>query len=187
MDVLVQGGAGAVAAYAIQFARQGGARVFATVSSEEKAEHARRYGADAVIDYTREDVAERVLALSNGVDRIVEVDFGANLAADIRMIQPHGWIASYSSSRVRDPVVPYYQLAPKDVTIRIVQGKILTQAVRTAGVALISDLMQGRTLMHPPTTVFPFSEIADAHAALEGGSVIGKVVVEGPEADATGR
>ena len=51
LDVLVQGGAGAVSCYAIQFARQDGARVFATVSSPEKAEHARRYGADAIIDY----------------------------------------------------------------------------------------------------------------------------------------
>ena len=61
LDVLVQGGAGAVACYAIQFARQDDARVFAAVSSPEKAAHARRYGADAIIDYTREDVATRVL------------------------------------------------------------------------------------------------------------------------------
>ena len=64
LDVLVQGGAGAVSCYAIQFARHDGARVFATVSSPEKAEHARRYGADAIIDYRREDVAARVLALT---------------------------------------------------------------------------------------------------------------------------
>ncbi len=184
MDVLVQGGAGAVAAYAIQFARQDSARVLATVSSAEKAAHARRYGADAVIDYRRDDVAERVLTLSNGVDRIVEVDFGANLAADIKIIRPHGWIASYSSSRVREPVLPYYELAPKGVTIRIVQGKILTKAIRAEGIALISQLMARGALIHPPATIFPFSAIADAHAALENGSVIGKVVVAGPDAEA---
>ena len=73
LDVLVQGGAGAVSCYAIQFARQDGARVFATVSSPEKAAHARRYGADEVIDYRKEDVAARVLALTGGrgVARIV--------------------------------------------------------------------------------------------------------------------
>jgi NADPH:quinone reductase-like Zn-dependent oxidoreductase len=183
MDVLVQGGAGAVAAYAIQFARWNGARVFATVSSPEKAEHARRYGADAVIDYRREDVAERMLALTDGrgVDRIAEVDFGANLKADIRVIKPHGWIASYSSSRVREPILPYYELAPKDVTIRIVQGRILTSSTRAAAVAPIGHLMERGALLHPPATIFPFSDVAGAHLALESGSIIGKVIVEGPD------
>ena len=183
-DVLVQGGAGAVACYAIQFARHEGARVFATVSSAEKAAHARRFGADEIIDYRREDVAARVLALTGGrgVDRIVEVDFGANLGADIAMIAPHGWIASYSSSRVREPVFPYYDLAPKDVTIHIVQGKIIPPAIRAAGVALISALMRRGTLKHPPTIPYPFAHTAAAHAALESGSTTGKIVVEGPGA-----
>jgi NADPH2:quinone reductase len=183
MDVLIPGGAGAVASYAIQFARHDDARVISTTSSSEKAEHARRVGANDVIDYRREDVAGRVMALTGGrgVDRIVEVDFGANLATDVAIIKPHGWIASYSSSRVREPVLPYYPLAYKDVTIRIVQGLILTEETRAAAVALISQMMQAGTLKHPPTNAFPFSKIADAHAALESGSVIGKVVVEGPD------
>ena len=44
----------------------------------------------------QEDVAARVLALTGGrcVDRIVEVEFGANLAAAAAMIAPHGWIAA---------------------------------------------------------------------------------------------
>jgi NADPH:quinone reductase len=184
LDVLVQGGAGAVACYAIQFARQDDARVFATVSSPEKAAHARRYGADAIIDYTREDVATRVLALTDGrgVDRIVEVDFGANLAADVAMIAPHGVIASYSSSRVREPVFPCYDLAPKDVPVRIVQGKIIPDATRLAGVALITQLMRGGALIHPPAITFPFQHTAAAHAALESGTTTGKIVVEGPGA-----
>jgi NADPH2:quinone reductase len=183
MDVLVQGGAGAVAAYAIQFARWNGARVIATCSSPEKAEHARRYGADDVIDYKRENVAGRVRVLTGGrgVGRIVEVDFGANLAADIEVVSPHGWIASYSSSRVREPVLPYYALAPKDVTIRIVQGRILTSETREAAVKLISRLMERDSLIHPPVHVFPFADIADAHLALESGKLIGKAIVAGPD------
>jgi NADPH2:quinone reductase len=182
--VLVQGGAGAVSCYAIQFARHAGARVFATVSSPEKAAHARRYGAHDVIDYRTEDVAARVLDLTGGrgVDRIVEVDFGANLAADVAMIAPHGVIASYSSSRVREPVFPYYDLAPKDVTIHIVQGKIIPDATRLAGIALITQLMRQGTLLHPPAIAFPFAHTAAAHAALESGTTTGKIVVEGPGA-----
>jgi NADPH:quinone reductase-like Zn-dependent oxidoreductase len=158
--------------------------VFATVSSPAKAAHARRYGADEVIDYRNEDVAARVLALTDGrgVDRIVEVDFGANLAADVAMIAPHGVIASYSSSRVREPVFPYYDLAPKDVTLRIVQGKIIPAATRLAGVALITQLMRSGALIHPPALSYPFGHTAAAHAALESGTTTGKIVVEGPGA-----
>ena len=184
LDVLVQGGAGAVSCYAIQFARWNGARVLATVSSPEKAAHARRYGADDIIDYRTENVAARVLELTGGrgVDRIVEVDFGANLAADIAMIAPHGVIASYSSSRVREPVFPYYDLAPKDVTIHIVQGKIIPDATRLAGVGLITQLMRSGALIHPPALSYPFGHTAAAHAALESGTTTGKIVVEGPGA-----
>jgi NADPH2:quinone reductase len=63
--VLVAGGAGAVGHYAIQMSKLlGAARVIATVSSPEKARHALEAGADEVIDYKREDVAERVAAIT---------------------------------------------------------------------------------------------------------------------------
>ena len=159
--------------------------MFATVSSPEKAEHARRYGADEIIDYRKEDVAARVLALTGGrgVDRIVEVDFGANLAADVAMIAPHGWIASYSSSRVREPVFPYYDLAPKDVTCGSCRARSCPDATRLAGVALITQLMRQRRADAParPSRI-PFGHTAAAHAALESGTTTGKIVVEGPAA-----
>jgi NADPH:quinone reductase-like Zn-dependent oxidoreductase len=88
-------------------------------------------------------------------------------------------IASYSTSRVREPVLPYYDLAPKDVTIRIVQGKIIPDATRLAGIALITQLMRQGTLLHPPAIAFPFAHTAAAHAALESGTTTGKIVVEG--------
>jgi len=89
-------------------------------------------------------------------------------------------IASYSSSRVREPVLPYYDLAPKDVTLRIVQGKIIPDATRLAGAALITQLMRSGTLIHPPARSYPFGHMAAAHAALESGTTTGKIVVEGP-------
>jgi NADPH:quinone reductase-like Zn-dependent oxidoreductase len=178
--ILVQGGAGAVAGYAIQFARLGGAaRVLATVSSNEKAEYARMLGADATIDYRREDVADAALSLTDGsgVDRIVEVDLGANVQADARIIREHGVIASYSSTRVREPVLPYYPLAHKGVTLRLVQGMILTRAQRQAAADELTDLLRCGALRHPPLHRFPLERIAEAHAAVEGGELIGKVLL----------
>jgi NADPH:quinone reductase len=107
-SILVTGGAGAVAGYAIQLAVLGGAYVIATASTPAKKALAASYGASLVIDYRTDDVAAAVLAATGGqgVDRIIEVDFGANLDVCHRVIKPNGVVAAYSSTRVREPVLP---------------------------------------------------------------------------------
>ena len=79
-SVLVAGGAGAVGHYAIQLAKKRKATVITTVSSPKKGEIARRAGADHVVDYRREDVGERVMAITakRGVNAVIELDLGAN-------------------------------------------------------------------------------------------------------------
>ena len=86
--VLVTGGAGAVGHYAVQLAKWGGARVIATVSSAAKDEQARLAAADLVVNYRTEDVAAKVLAFTagRGVDRVVDVDFGGNLATTLKLM-----------------------------------------------------------------------------------------------------
>ena len=67
---------------AIQLAKWGDARVITTVSSEEKAAIARNSGADQVINYKTENVVDRIRELTgakSGIDRVIEVDFAANL------------------------------------------------------------------------------------------------------------
>ena len=177
--VLVQGGAGCVAHYAVQFARLAGARVIATVSSAAKADHARAAGADETVVYTREDVVSRVLALTHGlgVDRIVEVDLGANLSTDVALIKVNGNIASYSSTAVPEPVLPYYPLAYKGVNLRLVQGFNLPAAVRQAAQRDITRWCEAGLLQHAIGAVFPLAEIAQAHEVVELRRVIGNVVL----------
>ncbi len=67
--MLVTGGAGAVGHYAVQFAKWGGARVIATVSSDAKAEQARLAGADLVVNYRTEDVVAKVMAFTGAARR----------------------------------------------------------------------------------------------------------------------
>ena len=88
--LLVTGAAGAVGHYAVQLAKWAGATVIATVSSEAKAGRARAGGADHVINYRTEDVAARVRDITGGegVDHVVDVDFGGNLAATLRCVRP---------------------------------------------------------------------------------------------------
>ncbi len=177
--ILVQGGAGCVAHYAIQLATLAGARVIATVSSAAKAAHARAAGAQETVLYTQEDVVQRVLDLNRGkgVDRIIEVDLGANLSIDVQLIKTNGHIASYSSSSVPEPVFPYYPLAYKGVNLRLVQGFNLPAGARAAAVQDITRWCELGQLQHAIGAVFPLVQIARAHEAVEQRSVTGNVVL----------
>jgi NADPH:quinone reductase len=177
--VLVQGGAGAVGDYAVQWAKRSGAHVIATVGSDAKAALARASGADAAVNRRTEDVVRRVLDLTDGqgVDRIVEVDLGANLEQDTALIKPNGVIASYSSTARPEPVLPYYPLAYKGVTLRLVQAYILPEPARARALADIGDGLRDGRLQHRIAAVFPLEETAAAHELQESGEAIGNVVV----------
>jgi len=178
--LLVTGGAGAVGHYAIQLARWGGARVLATASSEEKAAYAQEAGAEAVFNYRTEDVAAKVMAATAGagVDRIVEVDFGANLAVTEKVLKPQGIVAAYASMGAPNPPLPFYPLMFKAATIRTVLVYILTAEERKQTLADLTRAMEQRALRHAVAKTFPLSEIAAAHEAVESGKVMGNVVVE---------
>ena len=177
--VLVTGGAGAVAAYAIQFASLGGARVLATVSSPEKAERATHFGADATIDRKTEDVAARVKELTKGagVDRIVEVDFGGNYATSMAIIKENGVIAGYSSDSVPEVPVTFRNLMLKNVTVR---GILVFNMPESAKQAAIKDLHRWYAEEKIDPYLGPRFDLADiraAHEAQQQGP-IGNVLVD---------
>ena len=118
--VLVTGGAGAVGHYAVQFAKWGGAKVIATVSSEAKAEQARRGGADHVVNYKTEDVVARVMDITGkrGVDHVSDVDFGGNVAITPKLMAMNSNITVYATQGNRTPVVPMRELMEKCVNLR---------------------------------------------------------------------
>jgi NADPH2:quinone reductase len=177
--VLVQGGAGAVGMAALRFASKAGARVFATGSSEAKRKAAQEAGAAETLDYRDPQAAARLLDLTGGrgVDRIIEVDFGANQALDGQVIAPHGVIAAYSSTREPKPALDYYVFAKKAVTLRFVQAMLLHGAALEAAVEATSRAAAEGWMRLPVAGVFPFARSADAHSAQEAGPT-GKIVVE---------
>lgn len=176
--VLVQGGAGAVGAYAVQFARHGGAKVIATGSTAMKRDQALALGAHHAVDYRDPEAASRILALTGGrgVDRVVEVDLGENLQLDLAVCAPNATIASYSSTRVREFPFPYYAIAPKGLNFRIVQGYCLPDAARAAAIADITAALMAGRLVHRIAAVHPFDAIVAAHEASERGAD-GKVLL----------
>lgn len=178
--VLVQGGAGAVGHLAIQWAKWDGATVVATVSSEEKARVARDAGADHVVDYTAGEVVERIHGLTDGggVDRIVEVDFAANLAVDAEVIRENGTIATYSSTSDPEPALPYYALAFRGVTVRFVQAYLMPPPDRARAVRAVRRALSEDRLRVEVASVHPLGEAVAAHEAVESGRAVGNVVVE---------
>lgn len=177
--VLVTGAAGAVGNYAVQMARNGGATVIGTVSSDEKAARAQEAGATHAINYRTEDVAERVLELTGGkgVDRVVEVELGGNIDTTVRILKTGAVIAAYAS--MAEPIVPYpfYTMLMKAPTLHIIGCFTMPEAFKQQSVADISRWMDEGNLASRVAQEFPLDEIAAAHEMVEGGRQVGTVVV----------
>jgi NADPH2:quinone reductase len=178
--LLVTGGAGAVGLCAIQVAKWAGARVIATVSSAAKAAIATAAGADAVVDYRGENAAERILALTDGdgVDRIVEVDFGANLATSLAVLKPNGAIAAYASMSVPTPQLPYYPLMMRGIGIELVFVYLMPAAARERALADIGAMLDERALRPAIGARFALDAVVAAHEAQESGQVVGNIVID---------
>ena len=178
--VLVTGGAGAVGHYAVQFAKWGGAEVIATVSSAAKAEQAQRAGADLVVNYKTEDVVARVMAFTRerGVDRVVDVDFGGNIAVTLKAMAINSTIAVYATNGNRTPVVPMRELMEKCIAVRALVLFALPPRLLAAAQADISKWLAAGPRLHNVAAQFALADTALAHLAVEKGDKLGTVVVD---------
>jgi NADPH2:quinone reductase len=178
--VLVTGGAGAVGHYAVQLAKWGGARVIATVSSSLKAEQARLAGADLVINYRTEDVVAKALAFTGGrgVDRVVEVDFGGNVATTLKLMAMNSTIAVYATNGERNPVIPMRELMGRCITLRTLILFALPPALLASAQADISKWLAAGPRLHNIAGRFALSDTAQAHLAVEKGDKLGTVIVD---------
>jgi NADPH2:quinone reductase len=177
--LLIAGGAGAVGHYAIQIAKRQGATVLTTVSSAEKAEHAKAAGADHVIDYKREDVAERVREItdSRGVDRVLEVDFAGNAALAPQVLAHGGTVVVYGSNQ-SEMTLPFAPYLYNDIAIRFYIVYRLDDGVRRSCEAALHELLESGDLLHTIAARYPLAEAVAAQEAVESGQVMGNVVVE---------
>jgi NADPH2:quinone reductase len=176
--VLVHGGAGAVGHAAIELGCWHGAHVATTVSSEEKAELARAAGAELVINYRSEPVADRIRAWApDGVARIVEVNLPANLSTDTEVLANGGVVSCYTAP---DRAVELSRsLMVLNAHVAFVLVYTIPLEAKLAAVADISRALRDGALTALPAHRFTLQEIAAAHDAVEQG-VIGKVLVELP-------
>ena len=179
-NILVAGGAGSVGHYAIQLAKLKGAKqVIATVSGPEKAALARDAGADVVLNYKTDNLLSAIqdLTAGQGVDRIVEVDFAANVDIDIAALRPNGEVIVYGSgaSEIR---VPFSPAIRKGVRLNFFIVYDLPVDVRERAIADLSMLLEGNHLIHNIAARLPLAQIADAHDLVEKGRVNGNIILE---------
>jgi NADPH2:quinone reductase len=177
--VLVAGGAGAVGHYAVQFAaRMGAARVITTVSGEQKAALARAAGADDILNYKTEPVAERVRELTGGtgVDRVIELDIAANGALDLEVLRTGGECVAYGSSPA--PLnLAFPVLLAKNIQLKFFMVYNLAEADRARAQAALTRMLARPGLLHNVSQRLPLAEIVRAHEMVEEGTANGNVVL----------
>ena len=184
-SVLVMGAAGGVGSAAVQLAKHAGIRVIGTVSSAEKAAFARRQGADEVIDYRRENVVERVGALTDGcgVDLILDHVGGPAFNDNFDMLGSWGTIVSYGSMG-GTPETGLFQ--------RIHANGTKAAAVRSFSMHLYDHDPEARRrvmdqvlelfaagAIHPPIGArLPMERAAEAQTMVETGIALGRVILK---------
>lgn len=163
--VLISGGAGAVGRTAILLAKWGGARVFTTVSSDEKAEIARAAGADVVVNYRDGNAQDQLRGQE--ISRIVEVNLADNLELDIAIAQPGMKIVSYAADG-DDPIMPRRPLMAANVSIEFMLIFNVMKSKFAGAVDIVNRALAEGALTMPLSQSLSLDEIASAHELVEG-------------------
>lgn len=180
--VLVHAAAGGVGGLLVQLAKHRGARVLATVSTEEKAALAREAGADEVINYVEADFAGDVARLTGGagVHAVYDGVGKTTFDGDLHSLRPRGYLVLFGQSS--GPV------APVDPQVLNARGSLFltrptlahyvaTRAELLARTADLFALIEAGQLIVRVDRAFPLAAAPDAHRYLEGRETKGKVLL----------
>ena len=177
--LLIMGGAGRVGYYAIQWARRAGATVIATASNAVDKATCLDAGVDHVVDHRANDFARQVLEASKGalIDRVVDLEFGTNLPVSVEVLRVGGTIAAYGSARNPEPVLPFYKMMYKDLTVRMIIVYSMPVSAKDHAVADINSALSNGWLQHRIARALPLEDIAVGNEIVEAGETRGAVVL----------
>jgi NADPH:quinone reductase-like Zn-dependent oxidoreductase len=177
--LLVTGGAGRVGYYAIQWARMAGATVIATASNAVDKAMCLELGASQVVNHRQANWAQQVLQATEGkkVDRVIDVEFGANLPEVLKCIATNGVIATYSSTQVQQPSIPFLDMMYMDLTLRMIIVYAMPETAKAQAIKDITDALEAETLQHRIAHIVPLDSLSQGHELIEQGGFGGCVVI----------
>ena len=167
--VLIHGGAGGVGSFAIQIACLAGARVLASAGPDNQ-ETLKDLGADVVLDYTRQDVAETAFEDTGGygVDAVFDTVGGDTIVSSIPATRAFGQLATIMGAQG--------DLTPLYVNNQTLHGVLLMrERQRLDEISLLVERGQIKPLVEE---VLDLSEVGAAHERLDSGHGRGKIVLK---------
>jgi len=180
--VLIHAAAGGVGLLLTQWARHLGATVIGTVGSSAKAELAREFGADYVIDHGREGVASRVRDITKGEGAHVVYDSigQATFAASLDSLRRRGTFVSFGSASGAIPTFDITLLARKGslhATWPVLFDYLATRAEMLTAAAELFEVVASGAVKIPLHTQLPLDVAAEAHRRLEARETTGATVL----------
>lgn len=177
---LIQAGASGVGVAAIQLAKQAGAMVIATASSDERLDRLKVYGLDHGINYKRDEVASEVRRLTGGkgADVVVDPVGGTTLQGSIDALAYRGRLSMVGAAGREAMKVDVASLMGGNRSLSgvFLGAEIMTDRVHDMIQGLIDDVAAGK-LEVVIDRRFALSEAAEAHAYIESRQAVGRVVL----------
>jgi NADPH2:quinone reductase len=179
--VIVTGAAGAVCNYAVQLAKRMGATVIGVVRGpEDRAEDARRAGADHIVNTDTDSLREVALDLTQGkgVRTMIDVDLGAHLDFAWRIVAQNGTIASFGSASNPKPALDWPKFMYRNIKLCGVAIFEVPEEAKQRAARFVQESLEAGALWHRVDSRFRLAEIATAHDHQETGRPRGKVLVD---------
>jgi NADPH2:quinone reductase len=179
---LVHAAAGGVGLLLVQMAHDIGARVIATVSTDEKAKLARQAGADEVILYTQTDfeVETKHLTGGVGVDVVYDGVGKTTFEKGLNALRPRGMMVLFGGSSGAVPPFDLIQLSQKG-SLYVTRPTLphytaTTEELRAHSTAVFKMIAEGKLKLRIEHT-YPLADAATAHRDLEGRKTTGKLLL----------
>lgn len=178
--LLIHGATSGIGVTAIQMAKAAGARVIATSRGAEKAAAAKALGADVSLDAAVDDLAAAVEA-AGGADVILDMVGAAYADLNQRAIRPGGrWVVIATLGGAKAEIdLMRLMLKRAVLTGSTLRARPADEKARLAAAveATVWPWVASGAVRPPIEAVFPLEQAAQAHARLEAGSHVGKIVL----------
>ncbi len=179
-EVLIHAGAGGTGLLLTQMAHVLGARVFTTVSTEEKAELSRAAGADIVINYRDHDFAVEVRKHTTGLHAVYDSVGKTTFDQSLSVLRPRGMMVLFGGASGAVPpfdLIKLSTLGSLYITRPTLNHYILTRTELEARASAVFQAVADGSLKLRIAHTYPLAEAAQAHRDLEARTTTGKLLL----------